>query len=140
VDTSVRRKKILFDVWDARVGAAASIVVTALGCIWLRVTPGFDVWPLAMLISLVVVVQAVVLLAQARAAEAPVLRALGATNDAASLFAAVEGGALGGLAGVAAVALGPSLGQSLVWLAACAASGALCGLVVARGKVQLVRE
>jgi predicted lysophospholipase L1 biosynthesis ABC-type transport system permease subunit len=138
VDTAIRRKKVLADVWDARLGAAASLLVTALGCIWLRVTPGFEVWPLALLISLVVVAQAVVPLAQARAAEAPVLRALGATDDTAALFAAVEGGALGGLAGLVAVAFALSLVESLVWLAASVAVGALSGLLVTRHGVRVL--
>ena len=138
MDTSVRRKKVLTDVWDARLGLVAALVVTILGCIWLRVTPGSEVWPLAILISVIAVSQAVRPLAHARADEAPVLRALGASDDAAQLFAVVEGGVLGAVAGLAAIALGPSLGQSLVWLAACAAVGALSGLLVTRHSVQVL--
>jgi hypothetical protein len=151
VNTEVRRKKVLADLWDVRVGVAAALVVTALGCIWLRVSPATGAWQLAMLrvspatgawqlamlISVVAVAQSVMPLATARAAEAPMLRALGASDNAASRFAIVEGGLLGGLAGLAAVALGPSLGLSLVWFAACAATGALCGLITARRGVQV---
>jgi predicted lysophospholipase L1 biosynthesis ABC-type transport system permease subunit len=137
VDTSIRRKKILADLWDARLGVAASLAATALGCIWLRVAPAYEGWPVAILISLIVVAQAVMPLARARAVEVPVLRALGASDDTAALFALVEGGALGGLAGLVAVAFAPSFVESLVWLAASAAAGALSGLLVARHSVKL---
>jgi predicted lysophospholipase L1 biosynthesis ABC-type transport system permease subunit len=137
VDTSIRRKKILADLWDARLGVAAALTVSALGCIWLRVTPALEAWLLAILISVIVVAQAVMPLARARAAEAPVLRALGASDNTASLFALVEGGVLGGLAGLVAVAFALSLVESLVWLIASAAVGALSGLLVTRHTVQV---
>ena len=137
MDTSIRRKKILADLWDARLGVAAALTVSALGCIWLRVTPALEAWLLAILISVIVVAQAVMPLARARAAEAPVLRALGASDNTASLFALVEGGVLGGLAGLVAVAFALSLVESLVWLIASAAVGALSGLLVTRHTVQV---
>jgi hypothetical protein len=134
VDVAVRRKKVVADLWESRLGVAAVVLAVGLGSLWPRLVP-VDTsasWPLVLLISLVVVAQAAVPPARARAAEAPVLRALGGSDDAASRFAILEGAALGGLAGLVAVIVGPNLGQSLVWLAACVACGALCGGLVER--------
>jgi hypothetical protein len=141
MDMRVRQRKVLGDLWSARLGVAVSAVAVVLGSVWLRLQPtgGLDVWLVPVLLTLLVIGQAAGPLARARATEQTVLRALGADDGAAERFAMIEGGALGALAGVVALAFGPGLGQALVWLGAAAATGALAALLVARGALHAQR-
>jgi predicted lysophospholipase L1 biosynthesis ABC-type transport system permease subunit len=134
VDTRVRQRKVLGDLWSARFGVALSAIAVVLGSVWLRLEPAGqpDVWLVAVVLTLLVIGQATAPLGRARATEQTVLRALGAEDRAPIHFALVEGAALGALAGVVALVVGPSLGQALIWLGAAVATGALAALLVAR--------
>src|SRR5262249_20548156 len=135
VEMRIRQRKVLGDLWSARFGVVVSAVAVVLGSVWLRLRPtgGLDVWLVAVLLTLLVIGQAAGPLARAGASEQTVLRALGAQDSTPMHFAVVEGAGLGALAGVVALALGPNLGQALVWLGAAVATGALAALLVARG-------
>jgi hypothetical protein len=137
----IRQRKVLGDLWSARSGVVVSVVAVLLGTVWLRLQPasGLDVWLVAVLLTLLVIGQAAGPLARARASEQTVLQALGAEDSAPMHFALVEGAGLGALAGVVALALGPSLGQALVWLGAAVATGALAALLITRGALDAQR-
>jgi predicted lysophospholipase L1 biosynthesis ABC-type transport system permease subunit len=141
MDMRIRQHKVLGDLWSTRFGVAVSAVAVVLGSVWLRLYPtaGLGVWLVAVVLTLLVIGQAVGPLARARATEQTVLRALGAEDRASLHFAVVEGAALGALAGVVALALGPGLGQALVWFGAAVATGALAAFLVARGALHARR-
>jgi hypothetical protein len=133
VDTEIRRRKVIGDLWQARVGLGIAVLAAVLGGVWLRIepVPGGTTWLIVLLLSLLVVLQAAMPLAKARASERTVLRALGADDGAAATFAAVEGGALGAVAGLAGLIVGP-LGLDCIWFASATTTGAVAGLLAAK--------
>jgi predicted lysophospholipase L1 biosynthesis ABC-type transport system permease subunit len=131
---AIQRRKILVDLRESRLSVAAALCSTVVGAAWLRFTSSdrIDAWLVVLLLSLVVIAQACVPLARARANELGALRALGADDGAAARFAAIEGGLLGGLAGLIALAISPSPLAGLIWFVAAGATGIISSLLGAR--------
>src|SRR6266516_317408 len=112
MDVRIRGRKAAGDLWEVRSRGAVAAVTVALAaiCLRLQALEAPLVWGLVLL-ALIGVGQAVAPLGHERAAEAEVLRALGASDRALVACALLESGAMGAIAGLVGALLALASGQ-----------------------------
>ena len=134
-----RGHKLVGDLVDARADLALAVLgialASAIGLVWQPAARFAEISVLPL--GLLVVVQGAKQIASARAAERPVLRALGAAEGFSSRLGALEGACFGGVAAVVGLLLSlsamylagtlpaTSAGWTGLWLVAATLAGAL---------------